>query len=362
VASQDALTRASLPDLPDAPDASELPPRSEFVSALAAAGLGQASAGCLYDNLTTGEVVDDANAVFALLTGGSSPTSAISAMSALRDMDAGTSKRLVVALSPCLDTATLLGLLARTGSVDPSQLIEGLGGAGAAAALPALVAALPNADLSAAGIDPAVLAALSGGQLPPQQLEALKGLIAAAVANTAGAVLPKVDLAALDLSKIDLAKLTSEQVVALLASIAQGLSPSQQQQLSTLANVDLQRLNLDIDASQLTQEQMGALLVLVLPYISASFAPPDGKPPAGQDPGQIYVPPDLDLSHINPLYFVPRENVILGLGREGVAPAVAGCLYDKLRLIDPQLIGLAFTGEDTTAAGQVLLSIFSCVL
>jgi len=368
VASEDALQRANLPDLPGGVSASSLPPRSKFVSALASAGLGEASAGCLYDNLTTGEVVDDANAIFSLLTAGSSPTSALSALGALKDMDAGTSKRLVVALSPCLDTATLLGLLANTGAVDPSQLLQGLGGAGAAAAWPALLAALPSSGLGATGIDPSLLASLSGGQLPPQQLEALKGLIAAAVANAAGGGLPgaggpgKVDLSTLDLSKLDLAKMTSEQVVALLASIAQGLTPAQQQQLGTLANVDLQRLHLDIDPAKLTKEQIGALLVLVLPYLSASLTPPDGKPPAGQDPGQIYIPPDMDLSHINPLYFVPRENVILGLSREGVAPAVAGCLYDKLRLIDPQLIGRAFTGDDITAAGQVLLSVLSCVI
>jgi hypothetical protein len=103
-------------------------------------------------------------------------------------------------------------------------------------------------------------------------------------------------------------------------------------------------------------------VLLILTYLTTSLRPPSGDPPAGWDPGQLYVPPDLDLSQINPLYFVPRDNVVLGLGRQGVPAAMAGCLYDKLRLIDPQLIGLAFTGDDVRAGGQVLLSVLGCVL
>lgn len=356
VALADPLTR---PDRRDrdraAADPDEMPPRSEIVAALSAAGISTASAGCIYDNLTTGEVADDAKAVFSLLTAGTSPTSAFSAMTALTELDAKTAQNLVVALSPCLETETLLSLLARTGGVDAAQLLGGAGAAG----LPALIAALPGADLS--NLDPAVLASLAGGQLRPDQLEALRSLLITAMAANEGAS-GRVDLASLDLSRIDLAELTSQQVVALLAAISRGLSPSQQDQLNTLANIDLRRLNLDIDPSSLTREQVGALLVLVLPYISASFAPPDGGPPPGVDPGEIYIPPDMDLSHINPLYFVPKDNVVAGLAREGVAPAMAGCLYDRLRLIDPQLIGRAFTGDDLTAAGQVLLSVFSCIL
>jgi hypothetical protein len=37
-------------------------------------------------------------------------------------------------------------------------------------------------------------------------------------------------------------------------------------------------------------------------------------------------------------------------------------MYDKLRVIDPRLIGLSFTGGSFTGGSQVLLASVGCVL
>ena len=51
-----------------------------------------------------------------------------------------------------------------------------------------------------------------------------------------------------------------------------------------------------------------------------------------------------------------------GLAEQGIVAGVANCLYDKLRSIDPRLIGLSFTGGSFTGGSQVLLASVGCVL
>ncbi len=347
------LRRPTVTAPPTTAPAPALPPRSQFVSALAGLGLGDASAGCIYDNLSAGGVVEDATAIFQILTattGGGLPDA--STISAISKLDAGTNKRLIVALSPCLDTATLLTLLAQTGGLGVDM--DAVGSAG----LAALVSSLSGTNLAALRASAPSLASTAGAQLPAAQLAALQAFLTSAAADTLG----KLNLANFDISKLDLKNLSAQEIGLLFAALVRGLDANQQQQLQSLAKVDLARLGLQIDYSKLTTEQAGALLVLFLPFLSTTLDPAGGQLPAGWDPSQIYIPPDVDLSEINPLYFVPKENVVLGLEREGVSSKLAGCLYDELRLINPQLIGLAFAGDDITAAGQVLLAVFGCML
>ena len=119
---------------------------------------------------------------------------------------------------------------------------------------------------------------------------------------------------------------------------------------------------MQVDTSKLTSEQVGSLLLLLLPYISAGISPVNGTPPPGVDPGKIYVPPGVDLSNINPINFLSKPDFILGLNRQGVGTPLAGCLYEKLRLVDPQLIAIAFAGTDLTAVSQISLAVLGCVL
>ena len=141
-----------------------------------------------------------------------------------------------------------------------------------------------------------------------------------------------------------------------------GLTENQRQQLIRVANVNLSKIHLAVDPAKVSTQQGGALLLLLLPFISAQAAPNAGGPPPGSDPNQVYVPPGTDLSAINPLNFVSRENFVAGLAAQGIVPGVANCVYDKLRTIDPRLIGLSFTGGSLQGGSQVLLAAAGCVL
>ena len=139
-------------------------------------------------------------------------------------------------------------------------------------------------------------------------------------------------------------------------------SPPGIQKLGTISNLNLAKLDLAIDPDKLTTENGGALLLVLMPFISAQLAPQSGGAPPGVDPGQVYIPPGSDLSGVNPLLFVKRENLISGLMRDGVAEPVAGCMYDKLRVIDPALLSLSFTGQSLAGGSQLLLTIIGCTL
>jgi hypothetical protein len=55
--------------------------------------------------------------------------------------------------------------------------------------------------------------------------------------------------------------------------------------------------------------------------------------------------------------------MIKGLGKEyGIPANQAGCIYDRVRLIDPRLIGEAFLGNSQPGAAQVALAFLSCVV
>jgi hypothetical protein len=350
-ASAKPVQRADLPDVPVTVPTEvgyQLPPEPEFTAALGSLGLDPTSASCIYNGIvgtplaeTVGRLLTTATNPLAAAT---DPTAASAAA-----VDEGTQRQLLVALAPCLDTNMLLTVLAAVSG----------GGSGAAGSLNALLASAVSSATAGAlpNVDPAALARTAGVNLTPQQIQALAAAVAAAQAANA------VDTSTIDFSKIDVTKLSKEQIVTLLAALLKGLTPEQAAQLNALAAVDIKQLNLNIDPASLSNQQAGALFVLLLPFISAGVAPPANQPPTGGSPGQIYIPPGTDLSAINPLNFVTRDNLIQGLGDQyGIPPKQAGCLYDRLRLIDPRLIGEAYLGRSEQGAAQLALAFVTCVV
>ena len=336
----------------------QLPPKDQFVATLSGLGLGASAAGCIYDGVNgtplaakLGGLISAAGAA----TGTASPAAALSGATGLAGIDEGTVKQILVALAPCVDSTTLVALLAASG---------GLGsGTGAASLTGLLGSAVASAASSAGGgtgakLDVSALAKAAGSSFNPAQLAALSAALNQGVAGE----LSKLDPRTADLSKLDLSKLTPDKINLLLAAILRGLTPQQQSDLRTLTKVNLDQLNVQVDTSKLTSEQVGSLLLLLLPYISAGISPVNGTPPPGVDPGKIYVPPGVDLSNINPINFLSKPDFILGLNRQGVGTPLAGCLYEKLRLVDPQLIAIAFAGTDLTAVSQISLAVLGCVL
>lgn len=313
------------------------PSKAQFVATLTAVGIGTDSAECIWAGV---EGTPVAEKIAPLLSGGAIPA-----------IDDATVRQLTVAVAPCIDTQTLLTLLASGvgGSGNGlASLLGALGTSGAAGQLTSLTA----------GGGSTQLARSVGTNLSPQQIAALAQAInAGALGQLAG-----LDPSSLDLTKLDLNKLSDQELVVLIAALARGLTPEQQNQVRTLANVSLNDLNLQVDPDRLTTEQAGAIFVLLLPFISAGIVPPNPQPPAGGGADQIYIPPGTDLSSINPLYFVPEQNLVQGLQEQGVRGDVAACLYNRLRVLDPRAIALAFTGNDLTAASQVVLSALACVI
>jgi len=346
------LERAPLTAPPTTVVGDGVPSRDELLASLAAIGIEGDVAACIAGNLSTPEVAKDGQALLSLVGASGAtpdPTASAEALSAVQELDEGTTRRLIVALSPCLDTTTLLTLLAGSGGLSGAGGLSALNGGGLASLL---------GSTSVSGLNANQLAGAAGANLSPSQLAALTAFLAGISQGRLGGL----DVNAFDISKLDLANLSPEQLILLLAALARGLSPEQSTQLTSLAGVDLGRLGLNIDTSKLTTQQAGALLVLFLPFFGSGLQPAGQTPPPGGDPNQLFVPPGLDLSNINPLLFVPRENLILGLNQSGVSTPVAGCLYDRLRVINPQLIALAFAGTNLTATGQILLATFQCLV
>lgn len=341
-----AAERAELPPLPDPEPAagSTLMPMPQFVAALGALGLDATAATCIYNGIVGTPLADT---VGKLLAAAGDPVAAATTGA----IDEGSQRQMLVALAPCLDTNTLLTVLAA---------VTGIGGSKPSGdgSINALVGAVAGRLATGGGVsgDPAALARQAGVNLTPAQIQALTAAIAAQGANP-------LDTSKIDFSKIDVTKLTRDQIVTLLVALLRGLTPEQQAQLGRLTAVDLQSLNLDVDTSKLSKQEAGALFVVLLPFISAGIAMPTNEPPPGVDPGQIYIPPGTDLSAINPLNFVTKANLIEGLGTQyGIPPAQAGCIYDRLRLIDPRLIGEAYLGRSEQGAAQVVLAFVSCVV
>lgn len=344
-ASAKAAERAELPPLPEAEPVptNSLMPEPQFIAALGALGLDPTAASCIYRGI---EGTPLADTVGKLLTAASDPVAAATSGA----IDEGTQRQMLVALAPCLDTSTLLTVLAA---------VTGIGGKSPTGdgSMNALVGAVAGRLASGAvGGDAANIAKQAGINLTPAQFQALAAAIAGRGTNV-------VDTSKIDFSKLDVTQLTKEQIVTLLVALLRGLTPAQQEQLGRLTAVDLKSLNLDVDTSKLSKQEAGALFVVLLPFISAGIAAPKNEPPPGVDPGQIYIPPGTDLSAINPLNFVSKENLIEGLGTQyNIPPNQAGCIYDRLRLIDPRLIGEAYLGRSEQGAAQIVLAFVSCVV
>jgi hypothetical protein len=355
IALRTPLTR---PNLSETVDKTKLPPKSEFITLMAAAGINQRSASCMYDGISQNAQVSKSAGVLINALAEAPQNGRTQASTGVVDkLDQGQIQQFLVAVAPCMDSQTLLALLAVLGG----RNTQGLGNIDSR--LDGLTAAQIAAIAAAAGPNPtpegiATAAAAVGVSLTAPQLAALE----AALLAGGGAALNLLNPHNQDLSNIDPAKIGPAGVASLLFAVASGLTETQRQQLLHVANLDLSKVHLQVDANKITTPQGGALLLLLLPFISAQVAPNTGGPPPGSDPNQVYVPPGTDLSAINPLNFVNRENFVAGLAGQGIIPGVANCLYDKLRTIDPRLIGLSFTGGSLTGGSQVLLAAAACVL
>ncbi len=339
------------------PGGAGLPSKTQFVSALSAAGLDATAAGCIYDSISGTPL---ATTVANLFTSATNPLQASTLSTSL---DQATQKQLLVALAPCLDTKTLLALLASLSGISPSSLVAaGLGGSSTATTIPnlsaieSLVASVAKQSSGIpAGLDAIALAKAAGINLTPAQLAELPSLIATAEQ------LESSDSSAIDFTKINFSQLSQQQILDLFTALVKGLTPAQLGQLDQVAGIDLQNLNINIDPANLTHDQIGSLFAILLPFIAAGIEAPTGQPPAGIDPSQIYIPPGTDLSAINPLNFIPETDVVAGLVKQGLSPGMSACLYERVRLIDPRLLGAAYQGSNLTGAGELLLSVLSCL-
>lgn len=316
------------------------PSSTAIVTALTAAGLPEDQAECIAGGLENNPAVaDDVLSAFTAIDPNASPEVALATLAA----DESTLTSMLLVLTPCLDagTVSLLGGLSSAGELDPATLL----------------ALASSGDLDPtllAGVDVAGLAAAAGGNLSPAELAALQSYLAT---GNLGA------LAGVDLSQLDLSALTPQQAPLLLLALLSGLSNQQVGQLTQLANIQLDQLELGIDASELTPEQLGALVLLISPIAAAGVSSTGGVPPAGADPNQIYIPAGADLSQINPLTFINRDDLTAQAERDGTDPATAGCLYDNLRAIDPGTLASIFANQgNPLAVGQVLVAAIECVL
>lgn len=330
------------------PSTATLPSKAEFTAGLVSAGLTSAAASCIYEAIAADPA---AEALAPQLT---ALTNSLGASGAGPAIDPVALQPLLGTVAPCLDSATILTM---------TNALAGNGSAGEGQTFGALLSTVLGTASDGAGGAPSLnlagLRQLDGSTATPEQAVALAALLSK---------LPEIltfqngqlDMAVL--RNLDLRSLSQDQARALLLIFANQLTTGQQAQLAQIADVNLQQLQLGVDVNTLTIEQRGSLLLLLSPFISAGLKPLMNIPPEGQPVDQIYVPKGLDLSNINPLYFVPRENVVAGFQSEGVAQGLAGCLYDRLRLIDPQAIGRAFIGTDPAGTLQIGLSILSCVV
>lgn len=331
-----------------APSAGTLPSEADFTAGLVSAGLTKTAASCIY------RAIADDPAAEALAPQLTALTDSLGAGGSGPAVDPTALQPLLGTVAPCLDSATLLTMT--------SSLSGGGSATGQGQTFGALLSSVLGSAADGSGspsLDLAGLRQLDGSAASPQQAAALAALLGK-LPEILSLQNGQVDMAIL--RNLDLRSLSQDQARALLLIFANQLTTSQQAQLAQIANVNLQQLNLDVDVDKLSNEQRASLLLLVSPFISAGLKPLLNLPPQGQDPTQIYVPKGLDLSNINPLYFVPRENAIDGFSSGGLNRGFAGCLYDRLRLLDPQTLGRALIGTDQTGSLQLALSIMTCVI
>lgn len=327
--------------------ASALPSEADFTAGLVSAGLTQSAASCIYK-----AIADDPEAE-ALAPQLTALTSSLGASGSGPAIDPTALQPLLGTVAPCLDSATLLTMTNALSGTSGGQ------GQTFGAMLTSLLSNASDGSGRTPSLDLAGLRQLDGSSATPQQAAALAALLGK-LPEILTLQNGQVDMAIL--RNLDLRSLNQDQARALLLIFANQLTAGQQAQLAQIANVNLQQLDLDVDVDKLSNEQRASLLLLVSPFISAGLKPLLNLPPKDKPADQIYVPKGLDLSNVNPLYFVPRENAIDGISSGGLSRDFAGCLYDRLRLLDPQTLGRAIIGTDTTGSLQLGLSILTCVV
>ncbi len=328
-----------------------LPPRDQVVALLTTAGLSDAQATCVYNGISANpQVAQDIGVLFRALKASQGPSGGISApaaLTALQQVSPDTGTRLVVAIAPCLDSATLFALLSTSGGGSGSIGLDSVSALAKTAG--ASTAAIPKGTANQIG-------ALLSASLTAAQKTQLQQLLSGATVLNSG------NIPGLDLEHLDLSKLTPDQTSLLIAALIHGLTGAQQQQLQDIAKVDLNKLKLNVDTSKLKPEELGQLLLLLSPLLAAGLSPLGFGPPPGFDPTQIYLPPGTDLSQLNPLLFLNRDDIVNAAKNQGGNPVLAGCLYDRLRALSPLTLAKFFSSSgDQLATAEVLLSAISCV-
>lgn len=343
-------------------DAGSLPSREVVVAALANTGMTATQAGCVYDNIAANPATAaNVSALLKGLAGASTPTGGTvdpAAVPALASLTPENATSVVMAIAPCLDQATLLGLLAV--GQDAGGTASASGAAGPAA-IAALLNSAQGVDLTKlAGIDLNAIASSAAGALGAQQQQILAALLAEV--GKAQSEITKNPLVQLQIGNLDLTQLSKEQLPILLLALLKGLTSEQQRQLAQLAQVSLDDLDLDINPDELTPEEIGALLLVLAPLLAGALKSPTATVPPGGDPGQVYIPPGLDLSNMNPLIFLNRDDVLAQFAKDGVDPKFGGCLFDGMARLPPSSIASFFsTDKSGPAAGQIVLLAIGCL-
>ena len=176
IARRTPLTR---PDLTGATNKKKLPSRSEFLTLMAAAGINQRSASCIYDNISTNAAVSQSTAVLINALAEAPQTGRSEASTNVVDqLDQGQIQQFLVAVAPCIDSQTLIALLAVLGGRSTSGL-NGIDArlAGLSVEQIAAIAAAAGPNPTPEGI--ATAAAALGVTLTAPQLAALEAALLA---------------------------------------------------------------------------------------------------------------------------------------------------------------------------------------
>ena len=341
-----------------------LPSLPEFKELMAKIGLDDDSIECIYVNFSEGPAAKLLSQLLILLENTTEEEGYASVGEALNDFTPGELQQFLVALAPCVDPDLFVSILLALFGAEPGQVTaasalgsfadDTLGGISGSELLGLLIS-IAGVPLGA-GAGAFAAAAAAGGFTGAET-----NLVLAAILG----VLGEVDTLAedIDFSDLDVSEYGAEEFAALLFLAVRGLNDRQQANLIGIANYRLSAFELQLDASDLEADQGGALLVLLLPFLSAAITPPDtNTPPPGQDLQQVYIPAGADLSQINPLFFVPRDDLVNSFAEQGVPEETGGCIYERVRELDWRIVGLALSGGDGTGTAQMLTALIGCVL
>ena len=356
-----AAPGAVQPSLAVAPTESPLPSRDTVVSALVSWGAPEQQATCVYDALSAKpEVAADA---VTMLTASSSPGGApvanLASVTSAGGLSSERSSAVLLTIAPCLAPAAAraaaAGGAAAAGS-DPQS----------AAMVDGLLQTLSAGQIAALRrVDPRTLANTVGSALTPADRQRLEEAIAigqSATYNSQAALSAISSLRGVDTSKLDLSKLTPDQAPLILLALVSGLTADQRAELRRLTDVSYKDLKLNVDPAKLAPEQLGGLLLLLSPVLATSLGSSASTPPPGVDPSQIYIPKGADLSSINPLLFLNRDDTIGELVNQGLAPGMAACLLDRFSRLSPKSLAAFFTSNPSAAVtSQFVLTAVSCI-